>query len=441
MNGIVALVGRPNVGKSTLFNRLVEERQAIVDDQPGVTRDRNQGSCIWGERTFSVIDTGGYIPETSETFASAIREQVELALDEADIVLFLTDVKDGLIPSDMDIANLIRRRPHAKVALVVNKVDNPKRDFLTGEFYALGFSEVFSLSAMSGAGTGELLDWVVANLPPQEGTTEPAENTEHLPRIAIVGRPNVGKSSMVNALLGRTQNIVTPIAGTTRDATQTRYTAFGLDFFLVDTAGLRKKAKVEDNLEFFSAVRTLRAIQHCDVALLMLDATQGIEAQDLHVLGTLQRFKRGIVIVVNKWDLIEKKKGIDLEFKEHIEQRIAPLSDVPILFVSALEKQRLLKAIETALQVSQEMKKRVSTRKLNEVLLPIFQQTPPPSQRGHIVRLKHITQVEGSAPTFVIFTNHPKDITTSYRRFIEKRIRENFGFTGCPVNILFRDSN
>lgn len=435
MNGIVAIVGRPNVGKSTLFNRLIEQRQAIVDDQPGITRDRNTGVCEWGGHSFVVMDTGGYVADSPDVFDAAVREQVEIALQEADVILFLVDVKDGLLPQDQEIAQVIRRYHKKNVLLVVNKVDNYERELHTGEFHALGLPNLHSLSAVSGTGTGELLEEVTKMLP---SDTEAPKNTD-IPKIAIIGRPNVGKSSLINALLGRNQHIVTPVAGTTRDSIYTRYQAFGFDFFLVDTAGLRKRAKVKDNVEFYSAIRTVRAIQECDVALVLIDAQTGMEAQDLHIIGLVERHKKPLLILANKWDLVKQDNMAERKLTEQINERIAPLSNVPILLISALEKTRIHKAMQTAVEVFQEIKKRIPTKNLNEKMLPLILSTPPPAHQSKLIRIKYVTQVEARYPTFVFFANHPKWIKESYRRFLENKIRENFGFNGCPVFIYFKE--
>lgn len=437
MNGIVAIVGRPNVGKSTLFNRLIEERKSIVHDEPGVTRDRIFGTCEWNGKRFVVIDTGGYIPESSDVFAAAIREQVEVALDQADIVLFVVDVKDGLAPSDYDIADVIRRHKKKNVIVVVNKVDNYQRDLMTGEFYALGLEHIYGISGMNGIGTGDLLDAVV-NLIPEEHSDEAIDPT--IPKVAVVGKPNVGKSSLINALLGRTVNIVTPIAGTTRDSLYTRYNAFGFEYYLVDTAGLRKKAKVKDNIEFFSAIRTIRAIEECDIAIMMLDANDGILAQDLHIMGLILKFRKGLIILVNKWDTVEKTPNFDKEYKEVIQQRLLPLIHIPILFVSATEKLRIFKAMEAVNMVFKEKIKHIPTRELNEKIMPYAIKTPPQSTQGKVVKIKHLQQIKSSSPTFVIFATHPKLISVAYRRFLKKAIYHEFGFWGWNITLKFKEN-
>jgi GTP-binding protein len=437
MNGVVAIIGRPNVGKSTLFNRLIERRQAIVDDQPGVTRDRNYGICEWNGRQFTVIDTGGYIAEDTHEIAAAIREQVEIAIEQADALLLVVDVKEGLSYDDYSIIEVLRKKHAQNVFVVVNKVDNPARDFLAGEFYALPHDYFFSISAINGSGTGDLLDCLVSVLPP------PIELNEEprIPKISFVGRPNVGKSSLVNALLGKTVNIVSNIPGTTRDSIYTRYNAFGFDYYLVDTAGLRKAKSVKDQIEFYAAIRTIRAIQHSDIVFLVVDATVGLQAQDLHILNLIERYKRGIIILYNKWDLVQKYNNIEKDYIEHTLKRIAPLADVPILFVSATEKIRIYKAMETVKLLFEQRDTLIPTHRLNEVLLPIIRQTPPPSSGGKMVKIKFITQVSAQNPSFVCFTNYPKLIPDSYKRFLEKRIREHFGFSGWIVSIYFRESS
>ncbi|MCS6905512.1 MAG: ribosome biogenesis GTPase Der [Bacteroidia bacterium] len=438
MRGIVAIIGRPNVGKSTLFNRLIERRQAIVDDQPGVTRDRNYGICEWNGHKFTVIDTGGYIPEDNSSIPTAIREQVEIAIEEADALLFLVDVKEGLTFDDYSIVEVLRRKKAKNVFLVVNKVDNPARDFLAGEFYSLPHDYFFTISAINGSGTGDLLDQIVRVLP---STTEDDKDTEgQVPKISFVGRPNVGKSSLINALMGRTVNIVSDVPGTTRDAIYTRYRAFGFDYYLVDTAGLRKAKKVKDQIEFYAAIRTIRAIQHSDIVCLVIDATEGLQAQDLHILSLIERHKRGMIILYNKWDLVEKYPNIEKDYIDYTLKRIAPLSDIPILFISATEKIRIYKAMETVKQLFEKRQTLIPTHHLNEVLLPIVKQTPPPSVAGKSIKIKFITQVNASNPSFVFFTNHPKLIPNSYKRFLEKRIREHFGFEGWIISIYFRES-
>ncbi|MDX1907029.1 MAG: ribosome biogenesis GTPase Der [Bacteroidia bacterium] len=433
MGGIVAIVGRPNVGKSTLFNRMVEDRQAIVDDISGVTRDRNYGRSLWNGREITVIDTGGYVTESDDVFEKAIREQVHLAMEEADLLLFVVDVNAGVTPLDQAFADLVRRQSH-KVIIVANKLDTPLRYNNQFEFYELGLENLVAVSAANGYGMGDLMDAILENLPDDREL----ETTDGLPRFAVVGKPNVGKSSMVNAFLGRESQIVTPIAGTTRDSTDTRFSAFGMDLVLVDTAGLRRKARVTENLEFYSALRTARAIETCDVALLVLDAQQGLEAQDMTIFAIIQKHRKGIVIVVNKWDLIEKETNTARDFEKKLQESIAPFTDVPIVFTSALTKQRLLKALEVGIEVYQNKQKRISTHELNEVMLAAVERVHPPAYRGHIVKIKYVTQVPASIPTFLFFCNHPTHIQESYRRYLENQLREHFNFTGVPVNLFFR---
>jgi GTPase len=436
MRGVVAIIGRPNVGKSTLFNRLVETRQAIVDDQPGVTRDRLYGTCTWNGLEFSVVDTGGYVAESDDLFEAAIREQVQIALEEADVVLFMVDVTTGIMPAEAEVADIIRRHRKKNVLLVANKVDNFKREAYMADFYSLGLENMFPVSSLSGSGTGELLDAVVALLP-QDST---AALDPSIPKVAIVGKPNVGKSSLVNAFLGKNAHIVTPIAGTTRDSAFSHFKAYNFDCYLVDTAGLRRKAKVTDNLEFYSTIRTVRAIEECDIALMLIDAQSGIQAQDLSIIHMISQHKKGLVILVNKWDLIPKtEKDIDRTFAELINKRIAPLSYVPILFVSALDKTRIHKAMETAVNVFQQRKRHIPTHLLNETILPYIQRTPPQSQRGRIIRIKHLQQVQGKQPTFVFWCNHPTLIQESYRRFLINVLRKEYGFWGWGLSIYFRE--
>lgn len=433
MASVVAIIGRPNVGKSTLFNRLVEERQAIVDDMSGVTRDRNYGKAEWNGREFTVIDTGGYVTGSEDVFEAAIREQVHIAMEEADVLIFMVDARAGIVPLDETFANLVRKSPK-KVLVVANKVDSTKQANDLFEFYGLGLDQVIAISAANGGGTGELLDEVVALLPEEH----PEEELEGIPRFAVVGRPNVGKSSLINALIGKTSQIVTPIAGTTRDTADTRFQAFGKDLILVDTAGLRKKAKVKENVEFYSTLRTVKAIESCHVAILMLDASQGLEAQDMAIFSLILKHKKGLVILINKWDLLEKETNTARDYKQKIVERIAPFTDVPILFVSVNEKQRLLKALEVANEVYDCRQKQISTSELNEVMLGAVARHHPPSHRGRIIRIKYITQIPASTPTFLFFANHPQHIKESYKRYLENQLRAHFGFTGVPINIFFR---
>lgn len=432
MPNIVAIVGRPNVGKSTLFNRLVKSRQAIVEETPGVTRDRHYGKSDWNGIEFSVIDTGGYVEGSDDIFEEEIRRQVELAIGEADVIMFMVDVKDGLTGMDGDVA-LMLRKSRKKIFLVANKVDNTLRTFDIHEFYELGLGEVYGISSINGSGTGELLDDVVKVF---KDTV--AADIPDLPRIAVVGRPNVGKSSLINALLGVERHIVTPIAGTTRDTIFTPYNSFGFEFLLVDTAGLRKKGKVTENIEFYSVMRAIRAIEQSDVCLLMIDAAEGLEGQDLNILSLIEKNHKGVVILINKWDLAEKENNTMHDMETYIKSRTAPFTDIPIVFTSVLNKQRIFKAMEWARQVYENKNRQVSTSKLNELLLPVIEATPPPQTKGKFVKIKYITQLKTAYPTFAFFCNMPQYIKDPYARFLENKLRENFNFTGVPIQIYFR---
>lgn len=432
MSNILAIVGRPNVGKSTLFNRLTESRQAIVEETSGVTRDRHYGKSDWNGIEFSVIDTGGYVVGSDDVFEGEIRKQVALAIDEADTILFVVDVKDGMTGMDNDVAAILRKS-RKKVYLVANKVDNPDRINDSVEFYEMGLGEVYPVSAINGSGTGELLDEVVKTLEKIED-----EEVPNLPKFAVVGRPNVGKSSIINAFLGDNRNIVTPVAGTTRDSIYTHYNSFGFDFLLVDTAGLRKKAKVNENIEFYSTLRSVRVIENSDVCFLMIDASEGFESQDQSIFGLIAKNRKGVVIVVNKWDLIEKETKTHLEFEDLIREKIAPFTDVPIIFTSVPKKQRIFKALEMGTEVYKNMQTRIATAKLNEILLPIIEKTPPPTTKGKQVKIKYITQLKTSFPAFVFFCNLPQYVRDPYKRFIENQLRKMFNFTGAPVQIYFR---
>ncbi|HPF52983.1 MAG TPA: ribosome biogenesis GTPase Der [Draconibacterium sp.] len=430
---IVAIVGRPNVGKSTLFNRLIEQRKAIVDETAGVTRDRNYGKGQWNGVEFSVIDTGGYVVNSDDVFEAEINKQVHLAIDEADVILFLVDVEAGITDLDDAIAQILRRSKK-EIVLAVNKVDNNNRILDAQEFYSLGLGELFCISSMTGSGTGDLLDVVVAKLPVTEGVDEEHE----LPYISVVGRPNVGKSSFINALIGENRNIVTDVAGTTRDSIHTRYNKFGHDFMIVDTAGLRKKGKVHEDLEFYSVLRSVRTIENSDVCLLMIDATRGVEAQDVNIFNLIVRNKKGVVILVNKWDLIEKDTHSTKKMTEEIKDRLAPFTDVPIIFISALTKQRVHKALETAVEVYENRKQRIKTSELNEVLLEAIENYGPPAVKGKFIKIKYCTQLPSPTPTFALFANLPQYIKEPYRRYIENQLRDNFNFTGVPIQIYFR---
>lgn len=434
MGNIIAIVGRPNVGKSTLFNRLTETRAAIVDEASGVTRDRHYGKSEWGGRTFSVIDTGGYAVGSDDVFEEEIRKQVKLAVEEADIILFVLDVTTGLTDYDIEVAKMLRRSKK-KVILVVNKVDNTKRVNEVGEFYKLGLGEIFSISSTSGFGTGELLDEVLKNL---KADDEPEID---IPKLAIVGQPNVGKSSLLNAMIGDKRTIVTPIAGTTRDAIYVRYQAYNFDFYLVDTAGLRRKARVKEDIEFYSVMRTVRAIEESDVCLLMIDAATGITVQDINIFHLADRNKKGIVILVNKWDLVETKEKNVKKFEDTIKERLQPFTDIPVIFTSVTQKQRIHKALEVALEVYNNRRQKVPTSKLNKIMLPILEAYPPPATKGKSMRIKYITQIPGINPRFAFFTNNPQYIEEPYRRFIENKMRENFDFKGVPISIHFRNKD
>ena len=431
---LVAIVGRPNVGKSTLFNRLVGARQAIVDDTAGVTRDRHYGRCEWCGREFSVVDTGGYTSNSDDVFESAIRSQVQIAIDEADLVLFMVEAATGITDYDAEIADVLRRS-RKPVVLCVNKVDTGEKMFDAYQFYSLGLGELYSISAANGSGTGDLLDAVVAALPEETDQTDPYEG---LPRITIVGKPNVGKSSLTNALLGTERNIVTPVAGTTRDSIEAHYNKFGHEFMLVDTAGIRRKAKVNEDLEFYSVMRSIRAIEHSDVCIMMIDATTGMEAQDMNIFSLIQRNRKGCVLVVNKWDLFIKDSNTLKEYTQALRSRIAPFDDVPIVFTSVVKMQRIQDVLNAAAEVYANYSQKIPTARLNEVMLPLVEETPPPAWKGKYVKIKYVTQLPTRFPAFAFFCNLPQYIKDPYKRFLENKLRENFSLSGCPVQIYCR---
>jgi len=435
MGNYLAIVGRPNVGKSTLFNRLTKSRKAIVEETSGVTRDRHYGHSNWNGKEFIVIDTGGYIMGSEDIFEEEIRRQVDLAIDEADVILFMVDVNEGITPFDTDVADMLRLS--AKPIFVVsNKVDNAARYAYSSEFYGLGLGEVYSISAINGGGTGDLLDDVVKKF--KDDTTEPED--DNIPKFTVVGRPNVGKSSLVNALLGDERNIVTDISGTTRDTIHTEYNRFGFTFKLVDTAGIRKKKKVNENIEFYSVLRSLRAIENSDVCILMIDAEEGFEAQDMSILRVIQRNNKGVIIVVNKWDLIEKGSNTHLEFERNIREKTAPFTDIPIIFTSVINKQRIHKTLETIHQVYENRTRTITTSQLNNDLLPIIEASPPPmGSRERYIKIKYVTQLKTHYPAFAFFCNLPTEVKDPYSRFLENHIRKLYNFNGVPLKLYFRE--
>ncbi len=431
---LVAIVGRPNVGKSTLFNRLVGMRQAIVDDTAGVTRDRHYGRCDWCGHEFSVVDTGGYTTNSDDVFEKAIRSQVQIAIDEADVVLFMVEAATGITDYDAEIADILRRSKKP-VVLCVNKVDSGEKMYDAYQFYSLGLGEVYSISAANGSGTGDLLDEIVRVLP-EEAETE--DSYKGLPRITIVGKPNVGKSSLTNALLGEERNIVTPVAGTTRDSIETHYNKFGFEFMLVDTAGIRRKAKVNEDLEFYSVMRSIRAIEHSDICILMIDATAGLEAQDMNIFNLILKNRKGCVVVVNKWDLFTKDSNTMKEYTEGLKARMAPFNDVPIIFTSVLNMQRIQDVLHAATEVYANYSQKIPTARLNEALLPVIEETPPPAWKGKYVKVKYVTQLPTRFPAFAFFCNLPQYIKEPYKRFLENQLRKHFNLKGCPVQIYCR---
>ncbi len=432
MSKIAAIVGRPNVGKSTLFNRLTESREAIVDEVSGVTRDRNYGSCTWNGVTFSVIDTGGYVKNSDDIFEEEINKQVMLAVEEADVLLFMVDVTTGISDLDTGVAELLRKKGKP-VILVVNKVDNNERIPEAAEFYRLGLGDYYTVSSMTGSGTGELLDHLVKLLPDQ-----PEEILPDIPRVAIVGRPNVGKSSLINSLLGEERNIVTPLAGTTRDSIFTRFNKFNHDFLLVDTAGLRKKSKVSEDIEFYSVMRAIRSIESSDICLLLIDATRGLESQDMNIISLILKNNKGMILLVNKWDLITKENNTALAIEKEIKARTAPFTDYPVLFISATNKQRIHKILDIIDRVNGNRNRKIPTSELNDVFLKIVNDNPPPASRGRHIKIKYVTQLPVYTPSFAFFCNYPESIKEPYKRFIENRIREKYDFSGVPVRIFFR---
>ncbi|WP_431136979.1 ribosome biogenesis GTPase Der [Psychroserpens mesophilus] len=433
MSNIVAIVGRPNVGKSTFFNRLIQRREAIVDAVSGVTRDRHYGKSDWNGKEFSLIDTGGYVKGSDDVFEAEIDKQVELAIDEADAIIFMVDVETGVTGMDEDVAKLLRK-VDKPVFLAVNKVDNGKRAEDAVEFYSLGLGEYYTIASINGSGTGDLLDALVEALPEKEEE----EEKDELPRFAVVGRPNAGKSSFINALIGEERYIVTDISGTTRDSIDTKYNRYGFEFNLVDTAGIRRKSKVKEDLEFYSVMRSVRAIEHCDVCLLVLDATRGFDGQVQNIFWLAQRNRKGIVILVNKWDLVEKDTMTTRDFERKIREEIAPFTDVPIVFISVLNKQRIFKAIETAVEVYNNRTKKIKTSKLNEVLLPIIENYPPPAYKGKFVKIKYIMQLPTPQPQFAFFCNLPQYVREPYKRYLENQLRDQFDFTGVPISVYMR---
>ena len=432
MNNIVAIVGRPNVGKSTLYNRMIGERKAIIDDISGVTRDRQYGTCEWNGKQFTVVDTGGFVQNSDDVFEAAIRSQVRIAMEEAQLIVFMVDVTTGITDLDDQMAQILRRSDK-DVILAVNKVDNHARLLDANEFWSMGFEETYFLSSVTGSGTGDLLDSVTEKLP-----EDADDNGSELPRFAIVGQPNVGKSSLTNALLGEERNIVTDVAGTTRDTIDTHYKKFGKEFIIVDTAGIRKKSKVHENLEFYSVMRAIKAIEECDVCILMIDAQTGIEQQDMNIFRLAQRRHKGIVILVNKWDLIEKETNTARDYENVLRERLAPFRDVPIIFVSALEKQRILRGVEEALKVHENRQRKISTSKLNDVMQEAIERYSPPAHKGKFVKIKYVTQLPLYYPAFAFFCNHPKYIKPPYRNYLENQLRKNFDFTGVPITLFFR---
>ncbi len=433
MSNIIAIVGRPNVGKSTLFNRLTESSNAIVKEISGVTRDRIYGRGEWNGMPFSVIDTGGYVHGSEDIFEGEIRKQVKLAIEEASLIVFMVDVTTGIVDLDETVAAMLRKSKK-KVFIVANKVDNTQRYGLSSEFYQFGLGDVYDMSATNGSGTGELLDDIINAFDPNAQFEEVSD----LPRIAVVGKPNVGKSSLINAFTGQERNIVTDISGTTRDAINTRFKAFGFDFMLIDTAGIRKKAKVTEDIEYYSTLRSVRTIENADVCIFMIDATEGIQKQDLHIYYMIEKNHKGVVVLVNKWDLVEKDHTTMLQYEEKLREELAPFNDVPIIFTSTLTKQRIHKALETAMEVYENRIKKVPTSELNDLLLPIIDATPPPSLKGKYIKIKYITQLPTHAPAFAFFCNLPQYIPDSYKRFLENKLRANFNFTGIPIRIFFR---
>jgi len=434
MSNIVAIVGRPNVGKSTLFNRLTESRDAIVKEVSGVTRDRLYGKGEWNGYQFSVIDTGGYATTKEDIFEGEIRKQVQIAIEEATVIVFMVDVMTGIVEMDQTVAQLLRKSKKP-VLIAANKVDNTDRVGLSSEFYTFGLGEVFDLSATNGSGTGENLDELVKYFNKED---ESVREEDSLPRIAIVGRPNVGKSSMVNALTGQERNIVTDISGTTRDSIHTRYKAFGFDFLLIDTAGIRKKAKVTEDIEYYSVLRSVRTIENADVCLFMIDASEGIQKQDLSIFYMCEKNSKGVVVLVNKWDLVEKDQNTMVKFEANLREQLAPFNDVPIIFTSAIEKQRIHRALEAAMQVYENRTRKIPTHELNEVMLEVIAQTPPPAMKGKYIRIKFVQQLPTHAPSFAFFCNLPQYLTDAYKRFLENRLRERFNFEGVPIKIFFR---
>ncbi len=432
---LVAIVGRPNVGKSTLFNRLVGMRKAIVDDTAGVTRDRHYGKCDWCGREFSIVDTGGYTSNSEDVFEEAIRRQVLIAIDEADLVLFMVEAGTGITDYDAEIADVLRRSKKT-VILCVNKVDSGEKIFDTYQFYALGLGELYSISAANGSGTGDLLDAVVKALPEEDAPA--LDDRPDLPHIAIVGKPNVGKSSMTNALLGNERNIVTPVAGTTRDSISTYYNKFGHEFMLVDTAGIRKKGKVHEDLEFYSVMRSIKAIEHSDICVLMIDAESGMEAQDMNIFNLIRRNRKGCVIVVNKWDIFIKDSNTMRDYTRALKSRLEPFDDVPVVFTSVLKMQRVMDVLDAVAKVAENYSRKIPTARLNETLLPLVEETPPPAWKGKYVKIKYVTQLPTAFPAFAFFCNLPQYIKEPYKRFLENKLRENFDLTGCPVQIYCR---